>query len=1181
MPVPVPVVSPEHRKTVTALFCDLVGSTALQESLDPETGRQIMRRYYDVAEGVVARFGGTVDGFAGDGLCAVWGVPDVAEDDALRAVRAAQALVDGVVAINAGLQRDFGVELLTRTGLNTGEVVVAADRRLVGDVMNTAARLESAAPVGGVLIGEATWRLVRSQVTTAESGLVVAKGKREPVRAFRLLSLEPPRATAVASYAGRDSERRRLADVWDDVVASGACRLASVIGAPGIGKSRLAGQVAIEVERHGGRVIATGCEVSSEAATWLPVADLLSQVLSLKEGAPAATVLDRLREEVTGLADSERLVVLVGGVLGIGDIAPSDETFWAIREVLAAVARRAPLLVVIDDVQWATAQLLDLVDHLASWFRDASVMLLILARPELREVRPALTVAGGAVSVVVDLEPLDDKSARQLVRGLLGEVDVTPDVAARVLRSTGGNPLYLSELLRMLIDDETLLRDGDTWILAPGAVVEVPPTVDALISARLERLAPNEREVVERAAVIGRQFYRGAVAHLLTPTGTRVVDDELDALRRRELVEPDGTLWTDEQVYRFHHVLIRDAAYRALLKVTRATLHERFAGWLETKLGDQLGDQEEVVAFHLEQAHLYRRQIGGADAADSVLGQRAADLLASAGRRALAREDAGAAANLLLRADACAPGPDPELLIDLSDALLTDGRIQEAAEVIDRLDTEAAVDAATRALADLARAQLDVVVGADAIRQDALARAVEHFRASGDHRRLACGIELVGVIEIGRGRYAAAEVALTEALGAARTGGDKRRVARVLARSPLAALWGPSSTPVAIGRCMDVHRMVGQMGGNAPVTAQTWRVQALLVAMRSQWTAAEELLGQAREVFVELGLVHDLALTDIVTAEVALLRKRPAAAAEAAQRALSTLGGLGVDVSDAISTLARALLALGRPDEAFTLALELPDDASLHAVVAARSVRAEVLGSRGDLDQALKLALKTVDLADSSDALVEVGAAAECLASVRALAGDRFGAAAALAKAHTAYAIKMHEVGAARTASAAPIADTTVTAGQHGPMSVEKVPVLQRLVEAVNARDLDAVEGLYAEDFVLIDTRSVGWEETHGPDGARLIFSSWIEVVADAQWSTESFGEVAGFATAVFGGRGTVGGEIGEVFTGQVLRLGDDGRIARIWMTDPDRDAVHALARSLAGISRSTPGSTTGAIDSE
>ena len=616
----------ETRRVVSVVFADLAGSTALQEALDAESVARVMARFYEVMRVAVESHGGRVEKLVGDAVVASFGVRELHEDDALRAVRAAAAMRDVLPGLNDELEPLWGVRLRMRTGVNTGELVVGADGELVGDMMNTAARLEHAAGDGDVLVGEGTWRLVRHAVELEAIAPLELKGKAGPVRAWRLVAVTPAvdAAAAPATEArlvGRGPELGRLRRMFEEVLAGRVCRLVTVMGSPGVGKSRLASELA-GVVSDSANVVVGRCEPTGEGLTFLPVAEVLRVVAGIGEADPA----DMVREKLGTLVpqddpDRARLVERIAGVLGVAEPASAQETFWALRRGLEFLARRRPLVLVLDDLHWGQPMLLDLVEHLVEWVRDAPVLILALARPELRDAREALAFAGRRASDVIELEPLDETQSGELVSDLLGDVRVPPALSARILQTTEGNPLFLGETVRMLVDDGVLRHEGDAWVTVGDlATVEVPPTIQALLAARIERLGANERSVVERAAVIGKQFYRGAVAELVAPPVRLGIDGHLEALRRTDMVEPDGTYWIDEQVYRFHHVLIRDAAYKSLLKEARAELHERFADWLEVKAGELVGEHEEVIAFHLEQSHSYRRELGSLDERGRVVG---------------------------------------------------------------------------------------------------------------------------------------------------------------------------------------------------------------------------------------------------------------------------------------------------------------------------------------------------------------------------------------------------------------------------------------------------------------------------------------------------------------------------------------------------------------------------------
>jgi class 3 adenylate cyclase len=582
------------RKVVSVLLADLTGSTQLQEELDPESTRSVMTRFYAVMRSTVLRHGGVVEKFIGDAVVALFGAPTVGEDDALRAVRCGAAMIEDLEGLNDELEDRWGVRLRMRVGVNTGELVISGEGLLVGNTVNTAARLEQAAAASELLIGEATQRLVRHHVRLEPMTPLQAKGKAEPLPAWRVLSAtsgpeDEADLPANAPFVGRGSELLRLHGALSAAIAERACRLVTVIGSPGVGKSRIVAEFARDASERA-VVVAGHCEPSGEGITFLPIAEVLRGVAGIEEADAPDVVLSKLSALVAEDPDRDRLVAVVGSVLGASAPASVEESFWAVRRTLEAVARRRPLVVVLDDVQWGQPMFLDLAEHLIDWVRNAPILLVAMARPEMRELRDAFTPTGRRPIDVIELAPLRPQESRALFDLVLGVSDLPTPLIRRILDTTEGNPLYIGELLRMLIDEGSLQRTGDVWVAVQGIdSVTVPPTIQALLSARIEHLHSDERMVVERAAVIGQQFYRGAVAALAPGPVSNGLDAHLEMLRRTDMVEPEGTYWIDEPVYRFHHALIRDAAYHLLLKELRAELHERFADWLHARAGD-LGD---------------------------------------------------------------------------------------------------------------------------------------------------------------------------------------------------------------------------------------------------------------------------------------------------------------------------------------------------------------------------------------------------------------------------------------------------------------------------------------------------------------------------------------------------------------------------------------------------------------
>ena len=661
----------EMRKVVTVLFCDLAGSTALGERTDPEALRALMNRYYESARATLERHGGTVEKFVGDAVMAVFGIPVASEDDALRAVRAAVELRRVV----------HGLDLEARIGVNTGEVVAGEGGTLVtGDAVNVAARLEQAAPAGEILLGDTTFHLVRDAIEDEPVELAV-KGKSLPLAAHRLTGLDAS-AAGVARHldrpmVGRVRERERLRADFADVVAARTCRLFTLIGPAGVGKSRLVGDF---LEHIGGAAtVARGRALSyGEGITYWPLVEILFQ-LGLEPG-------EAIRS------------------------SPAD-TQLATRAMLERMARGKPLVLVLDDLQWAEPPLLDLVEHVADWSREAPIFLLCVARPELLDVRAGW--GGGKLNATsILLEPLSPEDAALLADALLDDVALDRATRDRVLAAAEGNPLFIEEMT-------ALAREA-------GGAIEVPPTIQAVLQARLDRLSEPERVVIERGAVEGKVFHRGSVTALAPEPQRGGVPGQLFSLVRKELVRPDRTQIPGDDAFRFRHLLIRDTAYEALPKATRADLHERFAQWLTAH--GELVEQDEIVGYHLEQAARYRREFDPDDERAAQIAAEAAGRLGRAGRIAFEREDFHTAAALLSRAVDLAPeGTERRRLIPL----LALSRSETGGAVVDTLldelergdDRDRAVLVACRMLGEVVSRPLEDDIATAEAARDTLAAA--------------------------------------------------------------------------------------------------------------------------------------------------------------------------------------------------------------------------------------------------------------------------------------------------------------------------------------------------------------------------------------------------------------------------------------------------------------------------
>jgi class 3 adenylate cyclase/tetratricopeptide (TPR) repeat protein len=658
-----------HRKVVTVLFCDVVGSTALGESVDAEALQRLLARYFERMKAIVELHGGSVEKFIGDALMAVFGVPVAHEDDALRACRAAVEMRDALP--------ELGVE--GRIGVNTGEVLTGTEERLAtGDPVNVAARLEQVAEPAEVLIGAETLALVEATVEVGEERLLELKGKSEPVAGYPLVVVREAAERSHASrFVGRERELQQLVDAWHRTLAGPRCELVTVVGDPGVGKSRL---VAEALEQIGARVARGRCLSYGEGITYWPVVEVVKQLHTRPDDEHAAAAISSL------LGETETL-------------AGTDEIAWGFRKLLEA---QAPVVVVFDDIQWGEETFLELVESTALLSSGAPLLLICMARPELLDRSPGWPA-------VLRLEPLPE-----VVAGALVGDSVSDEVRERIIRASGGNPLFLTEMAAL------------------GEDAEVPATLRALLAARLDQLDEPERRVLERGAVEGELFHGGTV-QALTPEETEVTP-RLAALVRRDLVRPDQPQLPREDAYRFRHLLIRDAAYEALPKTTRAQLHQRFAKWLE-RHGEELVELDEILGYHLEQAARYLAELGMPDPA---LAEEASRRLGAAGERMYWRGDRQAAHSLLRRAVALVDEPEVHLAVRfaLSHLAAHDAEplLAEAAQ-----RAEAQSDAAGTAFARGIAAQMRLLTGKGTSEEaeQLLRAALPLLEARQDHAALA------------------------------------------------------------------------------------------------------------------------------------------------------------------------------------------------------------------------------------------------------------------------------------------------------------------------------------------------------------------------------------------------------------------------------------------------------------
>ena len=963
------------RRTVTVLFADVADSTPLGERLDPESLRRVMSRFFEEMSVVLLRHGGTVEKFIGDAVMAVFGIPELHEDDALRAVRAATELRQALAELNQDLERDLDVRIGIRVGINTGEVVAGdgtgGQMLVTGDPVNVAKRLEQAARTGEILVGEPTRRLVANAVVLEPRDELTLKGKSDPLPAWNVLAvIEGASAYARrldAPLIGREPQLEALRAAYDAAIATRTCRLFTVVGPAGIGKSRLAAELCGSL-REEATTLTGRCLPYGDGITFWPLVTMVGR-LGSDEG---------VRKVLAGSEDGDLVATRVLGAVGpTATDAPAGETFWAVRRLFEELARERPLVVVVEDIHWAEPTLLDLLEYLAGWTHDAPFLLLCLARPDLLDERPGwLTQPGNGVL----LEPLTEQESHELLDEIGQEWPLDTHARTRITEAAEGNPLYLEQMAAMLAEG--------------GSPEAIPPSIHALIAARLDRLPSDERALLERAAVAGKEFTRAALRRLSLDGDPPDMDALLLRLARKDLLAARPGR---EDAYRFRHALIRDAAYAGIAKELRAQLHERFAGWAANTKAGLAGELDEIVGYHLEQSFRYREQLGPLDEAARTLATRGAEILGGAGRRALRRRDIPAAATLLERAAALLPAEDPtrrELLLDLGRARREAGRLIEA-------------DESLREAAELAAEAADRLLGCRVLLEQALLHAYTYpERGTQELMRVAdsvipafqeleydAGVALAWLL-VAEAHWLRCEIGpMEEALERASAHTDVEEgpeLAQLGNARARAALVGPLPVPEALARCREIRERVPS---DRSLEALVGAVSALLEAMRGRFDAARELYRESHAVLKDLGQTVSLAALQTWSGAVELLAGDPQAAEIELRAAFETLEPMGekANLATIAASLAASLHLQERDEEAeaFTrLSARLASGDDFTSQICWRVVRAQLLADQGRAGEAQPLAREAVDLAEQTDCPNLRGDAWLSLGRASAEAGD-------------------------------------------------------------------------------------------------------------------------------------------------------------------------------------------------
>jgi class 3 adenylate cyclase/tetratricopeptide (TPR) repeat protein len=1012
----------EQRKTVTAVFTDLVESTALASRLDPEALRALMTRYYDAMRGEVERHGGRVDKFIGDAVVAFFGVPVAHEDDALRAVRAAAGMRAALAALNDELDESFGVRVQIRTGVNTGDVlageVAAPETFTVGDAVNIAARLEQGAAPGEVLLGETTHRLVRHAVRAEPLDPLTVKGKDDPVPAYRLVTIAEdapsiPRRLD-SPLVGRDHELCLATETFERAQRERGCHLFTILGAAGAGKSRLAAEVIAACESDAtvwhGRCLSYG-----EGITFWPLVEIVRGAAGIVAGDHGNDVVAKLAKLAEGDDDAaliaERLAPITGALPGV---VAADEIFWAARKLFEAAARRRALLVVIDDIHWAEPTLLELVDHVVDWSRDAPIMVLCIARPELLDRSPGWA-GGKRNATTIHLEPLSDAESAELISNLLEGSPLPPELSGRILAAAEGIPLFVEEMLAILIDSGRLGRSDGEWHAVGDLLgIEVPPTIRALLAARLDALPNDERRLVDVAAIVGREFGRGAVAALAPDDLRPRVGDLLTELRRKDIVLADRSTMRGDDGFRFRHILIRDAAYDSIPRAGRAAMHETFAAWLGEAFEGRTTEVEEIIGYHLQEAFHNRVALRPPDAATRVLADRAAGHLLAAGRRSLDRNDVHAALNLLERAHTLCARPDAELLLAYGSALAHGGSLRRALELF-----AAAIDEA-RAAGDERltwharieemrwRTHVNTEAGVAAEILDVVPGAIPQLERAGDDMGVARAWLSIANAHSVLGQHDLALAAGERALEHAERAGRESMVLDAYRLIGVGAIWGPMPLSEAERRYGDLLDRVGD--GPLRKIAATELVASLRM-QRGDVAEGRALIAQVKELYDELG-------DRLLAAKVAMIEHR----GPLGEQDFETVEAILADAceileaagerswfSTSIAVLAAALYGLGRLDEAYEATMKSEQSGSADDVVTQaywRAERAKVLARWSRGDEALALGHEAERLITATDGLLEQADVYGALGEVYRVLGRDNEARAALGEAVRRYEAK-------------------------------------------------------------------------------------------------------------------------------------------------------------------------------
>ncbi|MEP7379468.1 MAG: AAA family ATPase [Chloroflexota bacterium] len=924
----------QERRVVTALFADLARSTSMGEKLDPEVVRGMVGRFFELATAQIESRGGTVEKFSGDAVMAVFGLPQAHEDDPERAVRAAIAIRDGIAAIAADTQERHGIALQARIGIESGEVVVGdpfgGATMATGDTMNVAARLEQQAEPGEIVIGPTVWEQVRDLVTAEALGDLALKGRDQNLQGWRVLDVASevgrPRGLPglEAPLTGRDEELNLLLNAARRAKQENKATLFTILGVPGVGKSRLVREASARLAGEGWSTVKGRCLPYGDGITYWPVADIVRELCGITPDMSIDEAAARLADASPDPEVADRLALIVGaaggGATGGGEQSSGGdrEIAWGFRLLVEHLVRdRGPMMLVFEDIHWAEPPLLDLIEYLVTWTRDAPLLVVCPSRPELIDTRPAWG-AGRMEGSRISLEPLSEAESRSLLGALLTVDDLPPELRQRILDRAEGNPLFVEEVVRMLIEEGVVERKGDHWVANQDASsVRVPESVEALIRARLDTLPAPERKVLQAASVVGRIFQRSAVTAISPGEGAGPIDRHLEDAVLRDLITDERV--PTEPTFRFRHILIRDVAYATLPKAQRAELHGAVADWLRTWAGARMDEFIEIEAYHLEQRLLLQQELTGR--VDPTDKQRAIDALFASGQRAKARDDSRAALSFTERALALEPQPGEQRL-ELTwlhiDSLRRQSQYRRAGELAAKLEIEAHEfgrrDIEGRAI--LAKAGDQWISPEKADREGAfveLSRALELLEASGDDLHLLGVLQMLGYGGWWTGDLGEATRYWSRQREVARAHGWASQEAEAVSQLARAKALGGEFEPVR--ELLAEARELAAKGSSRLIRAEVERVFGSF-NQRVDAAIAEEALSSALPTLEEFGDHEEQYVALSHLGDIAMRRDEKEVALALHRRALEHVEAHVGYKPESLRRMAQLLIELGRTDEA-------------------------------------------------------------------------------------------------------------------------------------------------------------------------------------------------------------------------------------------------------------------------